>query len=76
VDGLTWLLGAKLPYPAGLLLSGALAAFGCAVWLVAVAAFDRERGDGIQLAMGGFIVAGFLAVLGLLLLALGAPAFD
>ena len=74
MHGLIWALGTKLPYPAGLLFAGGIAALACSVWVSVMAAI-RGESNGYELALGGILVAAFLGVLGLLLVGLGAPAF-
>ncbi|MEA2307732.1 MAG: hypothetical protein QOG86_2354 [Thermoleophilaceae bacterium] len=67
-------IATKIPYPAGLIFSAAITAVGCVVFVIVQTAV---RGDTIEWenALGGVIVAVVLGVLGLLLVAVGAPAF-
>ena len=67
-------LATKVPYPAGLIFSAAITAVGCVLFVLVQTAI---RGDTIEWenALGGVIVAGVLGLLGLLLVALGAPVY-
>ena len=67
-------IAAKVPHPAGLLFAAAITAVGCVVFVLVQTAV---RGDTIEWesALGGVAVALILTAFGLLLVALGAPAF-
>ena len=73
MDALT-VLATKVPYPAGLVFAAAITAIGCVIFVVIQTVV---RGDTIEWegAVGGVLVALILGALGLLLVALGAPAF-
>ena len=67
-------LGAILPHPAGLILAAAATAVLCCGYHTAI---TRIRGETLEreMLLGGAIVVGLLLVIGMLLVAAGAPAF-
>ena len=68
-------LAAILPHPAGLIIATAATAVVCCVYH---AIQTGVRGDAIdwEMIFGGAIVAVVLGALGLILVAVGAPAFE
>jgi hypothetical protein len=68
-------LAAVLPNPAGLILAAAATAVLCCGYH---ALATRIRGEAMEweMLLGGAIVAGVLGLLGIVLVAAGAPAFD
>ena len=68
------IIAAKLPNPAGLILAAGITAIGCLAYAAIQAAvrggtIDRDT------VLGGVTVAAGLGLLGLILIAVGAPAF-
>jgi hypothetical protein len=74
MQGVSSLIGLILPNAAGLVLAAAITALGCVV-VGAVTAV--ARGDSVEWesALGGALIAAVLGAVGLILVALGAPAF-
>ncbi|HKP89245.1 MAG TPA: hypothetical protein VJT75_04660 [Thermoleophilaceae bacterium] len=68
-------LAATLPYPAGLVLAASATALLCSLYH---AVQTGVRGDAVEweLVRGGLIVAVVLGAIGLLLVGVGAPAFE
>lgn len=67
-------LAATLPHPAGLILAAAATAVLCCGYY-ALATRIRSEAIEWEMLLGGAIVAGVLGLIGVVLVAAGAPAF-